>query len=129
MLRQPALIDRQCSYGIAGRRPFCPASVSWLMSAPSRYLNFALLLGLAWAVTAGFLLAGRWPEMGERLFDGDDAMRLVQVREFLAGRSWFDLHEARLGPPTGYDTHWSRLIDAGIAGVFLALRPFTDAAF
>jgi hypothetical protein len=96
------------------------------MPAPSRYLNFALLLGLAWAVTAGFLLAERWPEMGERLFDGDDAMRLVQVREFLAGRGWFDLHEARLAPPTGYDTHWSRLIDAGLAGLFLAFRPFAD---
>ncbi|HEY4747236.1 MAG TPA: hypothetical protein VIH38_06715, partial [Steroidobacteraceae bacterium] len=69
----------------------------------------------------------RWPVMGERLFDGDDAMRLVQVREFLAGRGWFDLHEARLGPPTGYDTHWSRLIDAGLAGLFLAFRPFADA--
>ena len=101
--------------------------MSWLMPAPARHLNFALLLGLAWAVTAAFLLADRWPEMGERLFDGDDAMRLVQVREFLAGQSWFDLHEARLGPPTGYDTHWSRLIDAGLAGLFLAFRPFADA--
>src|SRR4030088_657298 len=127
MLRPPSLIDRQGSCGIAGGRWFCPASMSWLMPAPARHLNFALLLGLAWAVTAAFLLADRWPEMGERLFDGDDAMRLVQVREFLAGQSWFDLHEARLGPPTGYDTHWSRLIDAGLAGLFLAFRPFADA--
>src|SRR3982074_462454 len=127
MLRQPTLIDRQGSCGIAGRRLFCPASMSWLMPAPARHLNFALLLGLAWAVTAAFLLADRWPEMGERLFDGDDAMRLVHGREFRAGQSWFDLHEARLGPPTGYDTHWSRLIDAGLAGLFLAFRPFADA--
>ncbi len=97
------------------------------MPASARHLNFALLLGLAWGVTAAFLLADRWPEMGERLFDGDDAMRLVQVREFLAGRGWFDLHEARLGVPIGYDTHWSRLIDAGLAGLFLAFRPFADA--
>src|SRR4030081_2405568 len=102
MLRPPSLIDRQGSCGIADGRWFCPATTSWLMPAPSRHLNFALLLGLAWAVTAAFLLADRWPEMGERLFDGDDAMRLVQVREFLAGRGWFDLHEARLRPPTGY---------------------------
>ena len=94
-------------------------------SASSRgWLTFAGLLLLAWAAAAGFLLADRWPEMGQRLFDGDDAMRLVQVREFLAGRGWFDLHELRLDPPTGYDTHWSRLIDAGLAGVYLAARPF-----
>src|SRR5712671_583893 len=126
MLWPPPLIDRQGSCGIAGRRWFCPASMSWLMPASARHLNFALLLGLAWGVTAAFLLADRWPEMGERLFDGDDAMRLVQVREFLAGRGWFDLHEARLGVPIGYDTHWSRLIDAGLAGLFLAFRPFAD---
>ena len=90
-----------------------------------RWLSFAVLLGLAWALTAGVLLANRWPDMGQRLFDGDDAMRLVEVREFIGGRGWFDLHEARLDPPTGYDTHWSRLIDAGLAGLYLAARPFT----
>ncbi len=98
------------------------------MSAPlpaSRgWLTFAALLATAWAATAAFLLVDRWPEMGQRLFDGDDAMRLVQVREFLAGRGWFDLHEFRLDPPVGYDTHWSRLIDAGLAGLYLAFRPF-----
>ena len=34
----------------------------------------------------------------------------------LAGQGWFDLHEARAQPPLGYDSHWSRLIDAGLAG-------------
>ena len=34
----------------------------------------------------------------------------------------------RLGPPDGYDTHWSRLIDAGLAGMS-DVRQFTDAAF
>jgi hypothetical protein len=96
-----------------------------LHSAASRgWLTFAVLLVVAWAAAAGLLLAERWPEMGQRLFDGDDAMRLVEVREFLAGRGWFDLHEVRLDPPAGYDTHWSRLIDAGLAGLFLAFRSF-----
>src|SRR5262249_31835120 len=96
-----------------------------LHSAASRgWLTFALLLVVAWAAAAAFLLAERWPEMGQRLFDGDDAMRLVEVREFLAGRGWFDLHEVRLDPPAGYDTHWSRLVDAGLAGLFIAFRSF-----
>jgi hypothetical protein len=104
-------MERQCSRRIAERMP-----------AARRWPTFALLLAVAWAAAAGLLLAERWPEMGQRLFDGDDAMRLVQVREFLAGHGWFDLHEARLDPPAGYDTHWSRLIDAGLAGLFLAFR-------
>ena len=91
------------------------------------WLTFAALLVVAWAAAAGFLLAERWPEMGQRLFDGDDAMRLVEVRDFLAGRGWFALHEVRLDPPTGYDTHWSRLIDAGLAGLFLVFRPFAGS--
>src|ERR1700730_18780119 len=99
MLRPPSLIDRQGSCGIAGGRWFRPASMSCLMPAPSRHLNFALLLGLAWAVTAAFLLADRWPEMGERLFDGDDAMRLLQVRAVLPGPNWVDPPEGPRRPP------------------------------
>ena len=63
------------------------------------------------------------------LNDADDAMRLVQVREFLGGHSWFDLHMVRLQPPLGYDPHWSRLIDAGLAGLFTLFHHFADAAF
>ncbi len=56
-------------------------------------------------------------------------MRLVQMRGLIDGHGWFNLHEARLGPPDGYDTHWSRLIDAGLAGLLWLFRQFTDAAF
>ena len=91
--------------------------------------HIVLVLGLAWLVIVAQLLAEHWTETAHTLSDMDDAMRLVQVREFLAGRGWFDLHEIRLGPPDGYDTHWSRLIDAGIAGLFLVFNLFSDAAF
>ena len=47
----------------------------------------------------------------------------------LDGRGWFDLHEPRIAPPTGFDTHWSRLIDGGLWLLFAMTRPFTDAAF
>ena len=47
----------------------------------------------------------------------DDAMRLVQVRDFLAGQSWFDLTQYRLSPPEGVSTHWSRLIDLPLAAL------------
>ena len=90
--------------------------------------NFALLVGVVWLVIVGQLLWLDWTQTGQVLGDTDDAMRLVEVRAFLAGRGWFDLHEARLQPPIGYDTHWSRLIDAGLAGLFLIFRLVADTA-
>jgi hypothetical protein len=76
-----------------------------MISKPLPSLNIALLLGLAWLAVVGQLLADHWAETAQTLNDMDDAMRLVQVRAFLHGRGWFDLHEMRLGPPDGYDTH------------------------
>jgi hypothetical protein len=47
--------------------------------------------------------------------DGDDLMRLQQVRDWLGGQSWFDTWQYRVLPPEGISIHWSRYIDAGIA--------------
>jgi hypothetical protein len=98
------------------------------MSVASRQPNFAVLVLLAWLVAVLQLLLQYWPETALTLNDTDDAMRLVQLRAFLHGQGWFDLHEARVQPPIGYDPHWSRLIDAGLATVYLLMRPFADAA-
>jgi hypothetical protein len=49
------------------------------------------------------------------LMSTDDAMRLVEVRDWLAGQSWFDLTQYRLSPPDGVVMHWSRLIDLPLA--------------
>ena len=45
----------------------------------------------------------------------DDAMRLVEVRDLLAGQGWFDLTQYRLSPPGGVAMHWSRLVDVPLA--------------
>lgn len=47
--------------------------------------------------------------------DNDDAMRMVQIRDLIAGQGWFDMWQYRLGPDGGTSMHWSRLIDAPIA--------------
>jgi len=86
----------------------------------------ALLVATAWLVVACILLMPHWQAGGAP--DSDDAMRLVQLRAFLAGRGWFDLHEPRVYPPFGYDSHWSRLIDAGLAGLYGLLRLFSDVS-
>lgn len=62
------------------------------------------------------------------ILDPDSAMRLVQVRDLLAGQGWFDLTQHRLGTGTGVEMHWSRLVDAGQAGVLLVAGLLTDRA-
>jgi hypothetical protein len=94
----------------------------------SKFARLALAVTLVWLAIAGQMLWLDWTQTAQLLGDSDDAMRLVEVRELLAGRGWFDLYEPRLQPPIGYDTHWSRLIDGGLAGLFLLFRSFTDAA-
>ena len=58
-----------------------------------------------------------------RFGDPDDALRLLQVRDLLAGQSWFDVHQYRIAAPEGVAMHWSRLVDIPIAGMLLLLRP------
>jgi uncharacterized membrane protein len=55
--------------------------------------------------------------------DPDDVMRLQQVRDWMGGQSWFDLNQYRLVPSTS-SMHWSRLIDAPLAGLILLFQLF-----
>ncbi len=97
----------------AERSPFERPAVVWLIVAAS---------------VAGIL---SWPDLVAvlrelRLPDTDDAMRLVQVRDLLAGQGWFDLSQHRhAGAPP---MHWSRLVDAPIAALILLVRPFAGPA-
>lgn len=51
----------------------------------------------------------------------DDIMRLLSVRDLIAGQGWYDVAQYRLLPPEGVDLHWSRYLDAAIAAVILPL--------
>src|SRR5690242_7137441 len=83
-------------------------------------------LVLFWAVAAVAVGFMHWSTIDNAFGSPDNAMRLAEVRAFLAGAPWFDPHEARLNPPLGYDTHWSRLLDAGIAGLIVLFRQFAS---
>ena len=63
-----------------------------------------------------------------RVPDPDDAMRLVEARDLADGQSWFDLVQRRFGPPAGIVSHWSRLVDAPLAGLILLLTPLVGRA-
>lgn len=81
---------------------------------------FFVLIALAYCLKA---VLGTAPLLN----DTDDAMRLVEVRDFLAGQGWYDLVQHRMNLPMGGDMHWSRLVDTPIAGLILLLRPFLGA--
>jgi len=92
----------------------------------SRQPSFALLFGLAWLLIVAQLLANDWTDTARALGDTDDAMRLAQLRDWLAGQGWYDLSQQRVAG--GYESHWSRLIDAGLAGTLWVFGWFFDAA-
>jgi hypothetical protein len=94
-----------------------------------RQPSFAVLVVLVWLLVALVLMLQHWAATAETLLDTDDAMRLVQLRAWLSHGvlgGWFDLSEPRLQPPIGYDSHWSRLIDAGLAGTLFVFQLFVD---
>jgi hypothetical protein len=82
----------------------------------------------AWLLLSGLLVAANWPAItGMAMPDPDDAMRLLQVRDLLAGQGWFDVTQYRVAPPAGVAMHWSRLVDVPIAALILTLEPLFGA--
>jgi len=70
------------------------------------------------------------PQISALLFDadGDDQMRLIEVRDWLAGQSWWDTRQYRVLPPEGISIHWSRYIDVGIGAILLGARAVLPVA-
>ena len=83
-----------------------------------------ILLLLIWSVAVLTLCV----TFGTSSLSTDDAMRLVEVRDFLAGQNWFDLTQYRLNPPNGVVTHWSRLIDLPLAVLIQAAKMLLPTA-
>jgi len=85
-------------------------------------VNPGILMPLLWlAATVAIAL----PSINGGVFDAmstDDAMRLVEVRDWIGGQGWFDLFQHRLDPP-GASMHWSRVVDVPLAALILLLRP------
>ncbi|KQI73757.1 hypothetical protein AN191_02535 [Loktanella sp. 5RATIMAR09] len=79
----------------------------------------AITIAIVKAVVDGLKMEDNFISMGN-----DDIMRLVMVRDWLAGQSWFDTTQYRLMPPEGVLIHWSRYIDAGIAAFIVPFSYF-----
>jgi hypothetical protein len=99
-------------------RPLAPAESTSLKLAP--------LVLIAWAAVTVPALLGGAPTFTQ--MTTDDYMRLVEVRDFLAGQAWFDLTQYRLDPPAGVVMHWSRIVDLPIAFLIQILTPLAGRA-
>ena len=80
---------------------------------------------LLWlAVSAILIWSGRTHITTLSGWDPDDQLRLVQLRDFLGGQSWFDTTQYRMNAPEGAPMHWSRVIELPLALLVLILSPF-----
>jgi hypothetical protein len=90
-------------------------------------VRIALIL---WAAMSLIAIVVNWQAIGAiDLSDTDDAMRMAQVRDLLAGQGWWDLTQYRVNPAGGgVLMHWSRIVDAPLALGILVLEPLFGQA-
>ena len=65
--------------------------------------------------------------LADEPYDADSLMRLQQVRDLIAGQSWWDQTQYRMAPPDGTSMHWSRIVDMPIAALMLLFGLFMSA--
>jgi hypothetical protein len=93
------------------------------MSALERHYRIWLLI-LWCAAAAAAIIVNRGHITGFRFWDPDDVMRLLEVRDWLNGQSWFDVSQHRMNWPAGLAMHWSRWVDLPLAIVIRLFTPW-----
>lgn len=99
------------------------AAYEWMLELPLLALAFvaAVVMGLA-------DLSADLTVLTTTLGDPDDAARLVQVRDLLAGQAWFDMQMLRFGGAEPLISHWSRIVDLPLAVMIGLMSPFVGQA-
>jgi len=92
-------------------------------SLAAREPSLPAITVIFWAAFAVAVVAARIlnPVLFESQ-DPDSFLRIVQVRDLVAGQGWFDLVQHRMDPPAGALLQWSRLIDAPLAFLVMVGR-------
>ena len=74
----------------------------------------SILLPLILILAAGGSQVMLAPSFDQMLFglNNDSTMRMVSLRDLMAGQAWRDLYQYRLGLEGGFEMHWSRIVDA-----------------
>lgn len=91
--------------------------------------HFGKILAGLWALAVVLLLFFARDAIAQwKVGDPDDQLRIVQVRDWLAGQAWSDVSQYRMSPPVGGDMHWSRLVDLPLGLAMAILAPFVGQA-
>jgi hypothetical protein len=98
-------------------------------TAPNRFAGVGLI-AILWLIVAAVMLYLFAADISALSFgDPDDALRMVQVRDLLAGQGWYDTLQYRIDPANGGgNIHWSRFIDVQIGALILLLEPLLGMA-
>jgi hypothetical protein len=97
------------------------------MTQATNRLNGSLIFAI-WLFWAAMLLAFSMRAGDGVMVDPDDFMRMAQVRDWMAGQSWFDVTQYRINPPHGGLMHWSRFLDVPIAVLIMLGSAFMPIA-
>ncbi|MES2986474.1 MAG: hypothetical protein V4808_01075 [Pseudomonadota bacterium] len=90
---------------------------------PAEGSRLAPTVLIGWGVAALVLTLVSLPQIIHLwLPDPDDAMRLVEVRDWTGGQSWWDVSQHRLWGGQ-FQMHWSRLVDLPLALVTTIFTP------
>lgn len=84
-------------------------------------LAHAAIAALVTLALLAFHAVRGFPSLRDGGGDNDSLLRLVQVRDLLAGQTWFDLTQYRMGLEGGFEMHWSRLVDLPVAALVLTV--------
>lgn len=97
--------------------------------SPGKTGNGRIAWLAGWGLAALILIAGSaTAALSQDFAEPDNAMRLVRIRDMLAGQSWFDSVQQRLNPPDGTPMHWAQWIDALLAAPLALLAPLIGQA-
>jgi hypothetical protein len=92
-------------------------------------MGWRRMVFFAWLLICTALIVAKWHDIATlTLSDTDDNLRMAQVRDWLGGQGWFDLRQYRLGPSSGLNIHWTRLVDLPLAGLILISKPMLGGA-
>lgn len=79
---------------------------------------------VGWALATLILLASSgMAALSQDFSEPDNAMRLVNIRDMIAGQDWFDRVQHRVSPPAGLPMHWAQWIDGAIALPIMVMKP------
>lgn len=96
---------------------------------PAFTAELVVRVALVWLAVALAFVAVKWNAIATlQLPDADDSLRLVQLRDLIAGQAWLDPHQYRVDPPAGMVMHWSRLVDLPLFLIRSALAPLLGDA-